>query len=80
MKFNVSEIAALLHVHEKAMGHPKLKPIADQAMAELEAMLPKAPEPLAVAEPEPETKDESKPEDKAPGEVVSEPEEKPEHE
>lgn len=57
-KFDIAEISALLHVHEKAMGHPKLKAIADQAMAELEAMLPKKPEP----------------------EVVSEPEEKPEHE
>lgn len=29
----------LLQVFEKAMGHPKLKPLADAAMAELESML-----------------------------------------
>ncbi len=33
----------LLTVVEKALGHPKLKPIVDAASAELEAMIATAP-------------------------------------
>lgn len=35
MKFDLNEIAALLHIHKEAMGHPQLKPLADQAMVQL---------------------------------------------
>jgi hypothetical protein len=37
MKFDLNEIAALLHIHKEAMGHPQLKPLADQAMVQLHA-------------------------------------------
>ena len=54
MKYDLSEVAALLHVHEKATGHPRLKPLADAAMAQLEKYAdehrPK-PEVMAVEEP-----------------------------
>ncbi len=66
MKFDLNEVSALLHVHEKAMGHPKLKPIADQAMKALEqfaeesapapATLAPAAEPVPEKEPESEDK------------------------
>ncbi len=36
MRFDLQEVAALLHIHEKAMGHPKLKAISDAAMKHLE--------------------------------------------
>ncbi len=64
MKFDLNEVSALLHVHEKAMGHPKLKPIADQAMKALEqfaedsAPAPTPPTP-EVVEPAPEKEPES---------------------
>jgi hypothetical protein len=62
MKFDLEEVAALLHIHEKATGYPKLKPIADAAMKHLEelstSMLPK-PEPIEEAPVEPETEDPS---------------------
>lgn len=45
----------LLHVIEKALGHPKLKFLADAAMAELEAM---APAPKPAKEPEPKAEPE----------------------
>lgn len=38
MRFNLTEVASLLHIHEKAMGHPKLKSIADAAMKHLESL------------------------------------------
>jgi hypothetical protein len=50
MRFDLNEVSALLHIHEKAMGHPKLKPLADAAMKHLEAMA----EETAKPEPEPE--------------------------
>lgn len=34
-KFNTDEIASLLHIHEKAMGHPRLNNIRDAAMDRL---------------------------------------------
>lgn len=36
--FDLQEVAALLHIHEKALGHPKLKPLADAAQKQLEAV------------------------------------------
>jgi hypothetical protein len=54
MKFDLNEIAALLHIHEKATGHPKLKPIADAAMKHLETMAEETakPEPIKIDEAE----------------------------
>jgi len=48
MRHDLNEVAALLHIHEKAMGHPQLKPLADAAMKALEDMAEetaKKPEP-----------------------------------
>jgi hypothetical protein len=36
MKFDIQEVAALLHIHEKASGHPRLKPLVDATMKHLE--------------------------------------------
>jgi hypothetical protein len=33
----LSHLSALVHLHEKTLGHPKLKAISDEAMKELEA-------------------------------------------
>ena len=38
MRHDLNEVAALLQIHEKAMGHPRLKPLADAAMKALEDM------------------------------------------
>ncbi len=38
MRHDLNEVAALLHIHEKATGHPRLKPLADAAMKALEDM------------------------------------------
>ncbi len=46
MKFDLNEISALLHIHEKAGGHPKLKPIADAAMKHLETMAEETSKPV----------------------------------
>jgi len=48
MRHDLNEVAALLQIHEKAMGHPRLKPLADAAMKALEDMAEetaKKPEP-----------------------------------
>jgi hypothetical protein len=54
MKFDLNEISALLHIHEKAMGHPKLKSIADAAMKHLETMADETARPEAMVESEAE--------------------------
>src|SRR6266436_5319111 len=51
MRHDLNEVAALLQIHEKAMGHPRLKPLADAAMKALEDM---AEETAKKPEPEPE--------------------------
>jgi hypothetical protein len=38
MSFDLQEIAALLHIHEKAIGHPRLKPLSDAVMKHLESL------------------------------------------
>lgn len=38
IKFDMEAVAALLHIHEKALGHPKLKPLADAAQKQLEVV------------------------------------------
>jgi hypothetical protein len=48
----LGHLAALFHIHTAALGHPKLKPIADEAMKQLEEHA-KALEPV-VEEPKPE--------------------------
>ena len=50
MDFN--HVATLLMVAEKTLGFPKLRPIHDAAVAELESMLPQS-EPVEVVEEEP---------------------------
>ena len=50
MRHDLNEVAALLQIHEKAMGHPRLKPLADAAMKALEDM---AEETAKKPEPEP---------------------------
>jgi len=35
MRHDLNEVAALLQIHEKATGHPRLKPLADAAMKAL---------------------------------------------
>ena len=52
MKFDLNEISALLHIHEKATGHPKLKPLADAAMKHLETMAEDTARPPETTEPE----------------------------
>jgi len=51
MRHDLNEVAALLQIHEKATGHPRLKPLADAAMKALEDM---AEETAKKPEPEPE--------------------------
>jgi len=48
MRHDLNEVAALLQIHEKAMGHPRLKPLADAAMKALEDMAEETarPQPL----------------------------------
>src|SRR5882724_2019534 len=53
MRHDLNEVAALLHIHEKAMGHPRLKPLADAAMKALEDMAEETAKPQAEPEPEP---------------------------
>lgn len=48
----LGHLAALFHIHAAALGHPKLKPIADEAMKQLEEHA-QALEPI-VEEPKPE--------------------------
>lgn len=38
MKFDLNEVAALLHIHKESMGHPKLKALADASMKHLEGL------------------------------------------
>lgn len=38
MKFDIHQISMLLSIHKEAIGHPKLKAIADAAMLELESV------------------------------------------
>ena len=54
MRHDLNEVAALLQIHEKAMGHPRLKPLADAAMKALEDMAEETARPPAEPEPEPE--------------------------
>ena len=58
MKHDLNEVAALLQIHEKAMGHPRLKPLADAAMKALEDMAEET-----VKKPEPEPTEEVEQED-----------------
>jgi len=53
MRHDLNEVAALLQIHEKAMGHPRLKPLADAAMKALEDMAEETARPQAEPEPEP---------------------------
>jgi len=53
MRHDLNEVAALLQIHEKAMGHPRLKPLADAAMKALEDMAEETAKPQAEPEPEP---------------------------
>ena len=50
--FDLQEVAALLHIHEKALGHPKLKPLADAAQMQLEAVAEDTAKKLAAAKAE----------------------------
>src|SRR5216684_4875901 len=69
MRHDLNEIAALLQIHEKAMGHPRLKPLADAAMKALQDMAEETakPEPLVDTDPkglddvEPELEDDGGP-------------------
>lgn len=54
MRHDLNEVAALLHIHEKATGHPRLKPLADAAMKALEDMAEETAKPQAEPEPEPD--------------------------
>lgn len=72
MKFDLNEVAALLHIHKESMGHPRLKPLADAAMKQLEdhaeetakslnaAKAAKAEEEAEAATAETETEEEEK--------------------
>jgi len=62
MRHDLNEVAALLHIHEKATGHPRLKPLADAAMKALEDMA----EETARPEPEPIKFDENETGDREP--------------
>jgi len=52
MRHDLNEVAALLQIHEKAMGHPRLKPLADAAMKALEDMAEETARPQPEPEPE----------------------------
>lgn len=62
MRHDLNEVAALLHIHEKATGHPRLKPLADAAMKALEDMA----EETARPQPEPIPFDEAETGDREP--------------
>jgi hypothetical protein len=52
MKFDLQEIAALLHIHEKALGHPRLKPLSDAVMKHLEGLADEEAQRTAPPKPE----------------------------
>ncbi len=54
MRHDLNEVAALLQIHEKAMGHPRLKPLADAAMKALEDMAEETAKKPEESEPEAE--------------------------
>ena len=53
MRHDLNEVAALLQIHEKAMGHPRLKPLADAAMKALEDMAEETARPDLGPKPDP---------------------------
>ena len=54
MSFDLQEIAALLHIHEKAVGHPRLKPLSDAVMKHLEGLADEEAQRNAPPKPEAE--------------------------
>lgn len=44
-EYDFNRASLLLHVHEKTMGHPKLKPLMDAALDELHEMAAEAMSP-----------------------------------
>jgi len=63
MRHDLNEVAALLHIHEKAMGHPRLKPLADAAMKALEDMAEETARPDLKPKPYPVPDDDDLPTD-----------------
>ena len=62
MRFDLNEVSSLLHIHEKAMGHPKLKPLADAAMKHLEALADETAKPEPLVDTNPKGLDDDEPE------------------
>ncbi len=64
MRFDLNEVSSLLHIHEKATGHPKLKPLADAAMKHLETLAEETakPEQESLVDANPKGLDDNEPE------------------